>query len=86
MLTVTWAQRPQTTFPAVVTRPSSDTEGWCQGVFMVTKEKNGKGEKGKGGIPLTSIIVPLVKTPSCVYIGFCGFCRQGGDVSRRDSE
>lgn len=44
---VTWAHLPQTTFPLVVTSPSSET--------------------------LTSIMVPLVRTPSWVYSGFWGF-------------
>ncbi|KAJ8613464.1 hypothetical protein MRB53_036949 [Persea americana] len=46
-LFVTCAQRPQTTLPPAVTKPSSLT--------------------------FTSMIVPLVRTPSCVYNGLCGF-------------
>ena len=35
------------------------------------------GVWGRAYLTLHSMIVPLLKTPNCVYMGFCGFCATG---------
>ena len=67
--TVIWAYLPQITLPPAVTIPSSLLVKSLEAVCPL---------RGWGGmrayLTLHSIIVPLLSTPSCVYMGFCGFC------------
>lgn len=70
-LLVTCAYLPHTTLPPAVTRPSS-----CGGRRRVQQgEKSGRPVIGRSlrTDTFTSMTVPLVMTPSWVYMGDCGF-------------
>ena len=74
--TVIWAYRPHITLPPAVTIPSSLMgKGLDGGIHYAVGMGMGMGKMAY--LTLHSIMVPLLRTPSWVYMGFCGFCVLG---------